>query len=436
MDPEVLILNSSLGVIPVDDTGSQAGLSQWIPVLRCGKWNGTTFDLKHLREMAATFNPKAQVVPLKLDHVEEGPAVGPILECRLDEAFELPGSAGQREPVLLIRAEKTSSLLTAADSKQYSMRSVEVWPPSHPSNPTPGKWNLKAVALLGAAAPAVPGLGPLKLSADEGKRELKPYGDVEYADPGFQKDGQKRYPVDTEEHIRAAWSYIGQEKNASQYTDEQVKHIKTRIVHAWKDKIDKDGPPSAHKNQVQEDTMNEQEIIALKAKAEQDEKELIQLRADKKRHDDEMIALRAKADEAEVKSAFDGYERDSLLTPAQRAILEPLALSLDGQDQTAIRLSANVTVSKRGALDAVIKTLKTHGLTDPLKVLAFAEKDGNRKKGEEGEEEDDDEKAMAAKVKKYRADNPKCTMEEAVKSAHEELEAEKREKIRKERSKK
>ncbi|HXH95544.1 MAG TPA: phage protease, partial [Thermoanaerobaculia bacterium] len=28
-----------------------------------------------------------------------------------------------------------------------------------------------------------------------------PYGDVEYADPGYQKDGQKRYPLDTETHI-------------------------------------------------------------------------------------------------------------------------------------------------------------------------------------------------------------------------------------------
>ena len=33
----------------------------------------------------------------------------------------------------------------------------------------------------------------------------KPYGDVEYADPGY-RDGQKRYPVDSETHVRAAWT--------------------------------------------------------------------------------------------------------------------------------------------------------------------------------------------------------------------------------------
>lgn len=75
----------------------------------------------------------------------------------------------------------------------------------------------------------------------------KPYGDVEYADPGYQEDKKKRYPIDTEAHIRAAWNYINKEKNAGQYTADQVKKIKARIVAAWKAKIDKDGPPLAAK---------------------------------------------------------------------------------------------------------------------------------------------------------------------------------------------
>ena len=72
-----------------------------------------------------------------------------------------------------------------------------------------------------------------------------PYGDVEYADPGLQEDKKPRYPLDTEEHIRAAWSYIGMDKNASKYEAAQVKTIKGKIVAAWKDKIDKEGPSSA-----------------------------------------------------------------------------------------------------------------------------------------------------------------------------------------------
>lgn len=79
--------------------------------------------------------------------------------------------------------------------------------------------------------------------AEAAKKE--PYGNVTYADPGYQADKKKRYPIDTEEHIRAAWSYINQEKNHKGYTSGQVSKIKSRIVSAWKKKIDPKGPPSA-----------------------------------------------------------------------------------------------------------------------------------------------------------------------------------------------
>lgn len=89
-----------------------------------------------------------------------------------------------------------------------------------------------------------------KLSEDKAEKaddEEGEYGDVEYADPGYQEGGKPRYPIDTEQHIRAAWNYIHQEKNAAEYDAKQVKQIKNRIVAAWKDKIDEKGPPSVEK---------------------------------------------------------------------------------------------------------------------------------------------------------------------------------------------
>jgi len=62
----------------------------------------------------------------------------------------------------------------------------------------------------------------------------KPYGDVAYADPGYQADGKKRYPIDTEEHCKAAWSYINQASNASKYSPEHLAAIKGRIKSAAK----------------------------------------------------------------------------------------------------------------------------------------------------------------------------------------------------------
>ena len=70
---------------------------------------------------------------------------------------------------------------------------------------------------------------------DEGERAAaKPYGDVEYADPGYQADKQARYPVDTAEHVRAAWSYVNQSDNAAKYSTEDLAKVKDRIKAAAK----------------------------------------------------------------------------------------------------------------------------------------------------------------------------------------------------------
>lgn len=62
----------------------------------------------------------------------------------------------------------------------------------------------------------------------------KPYGNVKYADPGYRADGKKRYPIDTEEHARAAWAYISKSKNASQYSSADLKKVKGAIMRACK----------------------------------------------------------------------------------------------------------------------------------------------------------------------------------------------------------
>lgn len=70
--------------------------------------------------------------------------------------------------------------------------------------------------------------------AAEAKDPKKPYGEVEYADPGHQADGKKRYPIDTEDHVRAAWSYINQAKNAAKYGAADLKKVKARIKAAMR----------------------------------------------------------------------------------------------------------------------------------------------------------------------------------------------------------
>ena len=78
--------------------------------------------------------------------------------------------------------------------------------------------------------------------AHEYRATKAPYGDVPYGDPGYLdadgdqasksgKPGVKRYPL-TADKVMAAWSYINQQKNADQYTSEQLAAIKGRIKSA------------------------------------------------------------------------------------------------------------------------------------------------------------------------------------------------------------
>ncbi len=73
------------------------------------------------------------------------------------------------------------------------------------------------------------------VSPERGAHE---YGDVKFADPV-----NKKYPIDTTEHVRAAWSYINHADNAAKYSKDEVETIKGHIKRA----------AGAHKVEIGED---------------------------------------------------------------------------------------------------------------------------------------------------------------------------------------
>lgn len=86
--------------------------------------------------------------------------------------------------------------------------------------------------------------------ADRPEGEYGSKADAGYADPGLQEDKKPRYPLKeggewNEDHIRAAWNYINKEKNAALYSADDLKKIKDKIIAAWKEAIDPEGPPAA-----------------------------------------------------------------------------------------------------------------------------------------------------------------------------------------------
>lgn len=158
--------------------------------------------MRSARETRAALAPKETTPdPKDLD-------TGPSVDSTPDEA------------TLLARSEIVTALVEAgytADHVEQVMAPVET-----PMDDVRAMSDyLFALARIMPAETAV-----AEVRADDGK---KPYGDVSYADPGYQKDKKKRYPLDTKDHVKAAWSYINQPGNAGQYSADQLKQIKSKI---------------------------------------------------------------------------------------------------------------------------------------------------------------------------------------------------------------
>lgn len=57
-------------------------------------------------------------------------------------------------------------------------------------------------------------------------------GEHKYGDVPFADETNNKYPIDTPEHIRAAWSYINQADNAAKYDADDLARIKEKIRNA------------------------------------------------------------------------------------------------------------------------------------------------------------------------------------------------------------
>lgn len=205
--------------------------------------------------------------------------------------------------------------------------------------------------------------------ADKKKSE-EPYGDVEYADPGYQKDKKKRYPIDTEAHARSAWSYINKESNASKYSAEDLAKVKDKIRAACKkfgieidgDKDDKGAPTS---NATGADLTALLDAAVAKAKAELQDATKAQIEAAvtaaKAEHEGQIASLnteleKTRNDLSAANALIKGIAKDALapsspgFTPTRNEkgeSVDPLAEST--KNEAADRLQAMKTGSAKAS---------------------------------------------------------------------------------------
>ncbi|ETZ67518.1 hypothetical protein H8Z51_19280 [Mycobacterium avium subsp. hominissuis] len=218
-----------------------------VELMRVGKWNLSTGEWEcTTKEIAAAIDAHDKGLlrkpVIRLGHNDPrfsgDPAVGWLDNLRASE----DGQALIGDMVGV--PEWLAEILPSA----YPSRSIEGLYDYTAPDGSEHEFVLTGLALLGATRPGVESLQSLQdvarlydiaAAGQVGGKAIeltieaadapKPYGDVKYADP---KNG--KYPIDTAEHVRAAWSYINMPKNQKDYSAAELAQIKDRIKAAAK----------------------------------------------------------------------------------------------------------------------------------------------------------------------------------------------------------
>ena len=116
-----------------------------------------SFSKADVGAVAANYDPKRFEAPIVVGHPRNNhPAYGWVSDLKVEDGTLL-ANGRQIEP----------QFAEMVKTGRFKKISIALFPPRALGNPTPGAYYLKHVGFLGAAAPAVPGLKPVSLSADD-----------------------------------------------------------------------------------------------------------------------------------------------------------------------------------------------------------------------------------------------------------------------------
>lgn len=139
-------------------------MAKKIKMLKPGKFRdmkGIEINLtaEDLAATAAAYDPNLYAAPMVIGHPQVNhPAYGKVVGVDFSAGF-LNGEPGQVDP----------NFEQVVNGGYYDRVSLSLFSPTSPANPKPGVWYPRHLGFLGAAAPAVPGLGTVSFAEnDEG----------------------------------------------------------------------------------------------------------------------------------------------------------------------------------------------------------------------------------------------------------------------------
>jgi hypothetical protein len=132
-----------------------------IDAFKAGEYPQGTFTVKELSEIASTYDPSKYEAPIMIGHVSDYKGKTQIPAFGWVGKVKVVG-----DHLKLVASEFSDQLKKWYKEGLYKKVSIAFFTPSDPNNPTPGKWHLHHLAMLGAAPPAVKGLEGIAFSTD------------------------------------------------------------------------------------------------------------------------------------------------------------------------------------------------------------------------------------------------------------------------------
>jgi len=118
-----------------------------------------TIERKTLTSLAANYDAEANPAPVVIGHPEtDAPAYGWV-----DRLFV------ENDVLKATVRDVVPEFADAVKAGRYKRVSISLFLPNSASNPTPGDFHLRHVGFLGAMAPAIPGLKPVKFAGRAGE---------------------------------------------------------------------------------------------------------------------------------------------------------------------------------------------------------------------------------------------------------------------------
>ncbi len=354
-----------------------------IEVLRTGTFvdaNGrrVSISISDLNELADSYDSKIHESPLVAGHPKDNdPALG------WAKSFKVVGNK-----LIGITREVHKNLSKAIKKGLYKKVSLSFYDANSTSNPVPGKKYIRHIGILGAAAPAVPGLKPLAFSDDEKGVTTIDLSYTERATISFMGRLRdffiEKFGLDEANKVIPQWEIDSARDSQAR---EDAKETKNEAVSAFSETTKTD-----EEIDMSEPTANE---IALQQKLDAAE-------AEKKQLMTELSEQNKQANLNEINSFCEKAVQDKKLAPALKDTVVDLMSELsdneidfsDGDKSTLLSKFQDF-ISKQSEFMSFREKSKPEGIpTSPVKFSAPS--------GEKVNQKDLDK---LAKAKAYAKDN-------------------------------